>query len=253
MKLGQDWHIHTFRSNCASQENTVAGIVRQLDASGCALAGLCDHLDTPEQSERFVAVAAANRADLATLHPRCRVLVGTEATMLSPSRCALDATLARTLDYVIVACNHYHLDVVENPAAGTPERYAAHYLDMLLGAATLGFATIVSHPFYHGKLGSTQALATLGRYDEGKLSHVLCEAGNAGMAFEINPSHAAVAQEWFRALVQEARIQGVKFTLGSDAHRLSEVAYGGKSGAVSAVGVCRAIGLRPTDLKWPAH
>ncbi len=56
------------------------------------------------------------------------------------------------LDYVIVSCNHYHLKHVENPNPGTPQAYANHYLDMLYGAAELGYVDTIGHPFYHQKL-----------------------------------------------------------------------------------------------------
>lgn len=251
MKLTQDWHVHTHRSKCGKPENKVSAIVETLDRRGMELAGLSDHIDTPEQREWFVEVARANRVDVRNALSCCRILVGTEATMLSPSRCALDPQLAAELDFVLVACNHYHLHVVENPSNRTPESYAAHYLDMLEGAASLGFATSVPHPFLNLSCGMDLALETLRCYDEGRLTAVLREAAAANMAFEINPYHARHAVEWFRGLVREARLHGVKFTLGSDSHTLAPIGYTDDKQGLPPEAVCHAVGLRPDDLRWP--
>ena len=251
MELKQDWHIHTFRSKCGKSDNTVHAIVAALDHVGMRFAGISDHINARDERGWFEAVIESNRADLAALEPRCRMLVGTEATMLRPSLCALDADLAAELDFVIVACNHYHLDGVEKPAALTPQAYADHYLDMVLGAVELGFATTIAHPFLHSKLGLESGLETLQSYDEAKLSEVLRAAAKAEVAFEINPRQVQHAVEWRRELVSEGRRQGVKFTLGSDAHTLSDVGYRRVDGQTDPTIACKAIGLREDDLKWP--
>jgi len=252
MRLEQDWHIHTFRSLCGKPDSTVPAIVAKLDSRGIRLAGISDHIDIREQREWFTDVVRQNRADLAALNPRCKVLVGTEATMLDPQTCALEADLAAELDFVIVACNHYHLEQVENPLTETPQAYADHYLDMVLGATELGFATTVSHPFLHGKLPPEKAFETLQCYDEGRLRDVLRAAAKAGMAFEINPGYLVHAMDWLRELLQEARAQGTKFTLGSDAHTLSQLGYEPWNGKLDPATLVDELGLRESDLKWAA-
>lgn len=249
MKLDQDWHIHTHRSKCGKPDNTVAAIVQVLDASGIRCAGLSDHIDERTERDWFAGVAAGNRADLAGLQSRPKILVGTEATMLSPARCALDADLADELDFVIVACNHYHLDIVENPDAATPQAYADHYLDMVQGAIDLGFADIIAHPFLHNKLGLAAGLDALERYDETRLQAVLRAAADAATAFEINPRQVQHAIPWYRNLVLEARRCGARFTLGSDAHTLADLGYRPVGDAMAPEVVCEAIGLTQADLK----
>jgi len=170
--------------------------------------------------------------------------------MLSPSACALDADLATELDFVLVACNHYHLDVVENPRLETPESYAAHYLNMVCGAIELGFVDSITHPFIHDKLGPDAAMAVLKRYNAARLSEVFSRAAEAGVAFELNPYKVGRAVEWFRDLIQEGRRQGVRFTLGSDAHDIGMVGYPKVDGLVPE-DICNALGLEQGDLKWP--
>lgn len=251
MKLEQDWHVHTHRSLCGKPENTVSAITQTLDAHDMRLAGLSDHVDTPEQRGWFAQVVLDNRMDLEGLSPTCRIMIGTEASMLSPNRCALDAAMASELDFVMVACNHYHLDVVENPSQEDPAAYAAHHLEMLEGAASLGFVDTVAHPFLISKLGPETALEVLEHYDQTRLGDVLSAAAQADMAFEINPYACRHAIPWFRDLVAEARRRGAQFTLGSDSHTLGNIGFVPDGADLSPVEVCDAIGLAERDLKWP--
>jgi histidinol phosphatase-like PHP family hydrolase len=168
--------------------------------------------------------------------------------MLSPTACALDADLARELDFVLVACNHYHLDPVENPRHETPESYAAHYIDMALGAVELGFADSITHPFMHDKLGPDAAAEALRHYDERRLSQLIEQAAEARVAFELNPYKVHQAIDWFRDLIQEGRRHGVQFTLGSDAHDIGLVGYPNVDG-LEPSSVCQALGLTQADLK----
>lgn len=251
MELLQDWQIHTTRSKCAKPENTIAAICATLDARGMTMAGLSDHIDAPDDQARFAEIIRANRKDIADANPDCRVYVGAEASMLRPSQCALHADTAEQLDYVLVACNHYHLaGLVEAPASFKPESFASHFCDMVLGAADLGYADSVPHPFLNLKCGPELAFATLRCYTETRLAEVLARAAAADLAFEINPYHAGQAVEWFRDLVLEARRHGVKFTLGSDSHTLAFIGYPGAGNGIDPRTVCQEIGLRETDLKW---
>ena len=249
MKLEQDWHIHTFRSKCGKPDNTVPSIVAKLDEAGMRLAGLADHINLPGERDWFTRVVAENRADLDALEPQCKVLVGAEATMLSPFLCALDADLAPSLDFVLIACNHYHLEAVENPPRRTPRAYADHYLDMLEGAIGLGFADAIAHPFLHTKLDAATAADTLRCYNETRLSGILHAAAQAGVAFEINPRQVCQAVEWHRDLVIEARRHGARFTLGSDSHTLSGIGYGPMGSGHLPSALCDTIGLTNADLK----
>jgi histidinol phosphatase-like PHP family hydrolase len=250
MRLDQDWHIHTHRSKCGKPDNTVPAIAAKLDRCGVKFAGLADHIDTQEQRDWFMGVVAENRAEVGALDGSCRFLVGTEATMLAPGRCALDAALARELDFVLVACNHYHLDCVENPSTKTAEAYANHHLDMILGAASLGFVTSVSHPFTLLYGDGIDADEVLRSYSEERLTEVLRTAAEADMAFEISPYRAGNAHAWFRDLIQEARRHGTRFTLGSDAHTLDHVGYEPRDDRDPRA-ICESIGLTDDDLRPP--
>ncbi|MCL4215647.1 MAG: hypothetical protein KJ052_01360 [Candidatus Hydrogenedentes bacterium] len=250
MELRQDWHIHTTRSPCALAENTIPNILARLHEHGIVAGGLTDHVDAPRQQDRFAKVAREHRDTIRANNGACALLVGVEATMIDPATCAVGPQLARILDYVVVACNHYHLDIVERPADTTPAAYADHYLDMILGACALGYADVIAHPFLNMKCGAPFADATLACYDEAKLLQVLDAAARAGVAIELNPYSVRRAIEWFRDLVQEGRIKGCRFALGSDSHDLVRLGYLPYGDDLSPRETCHAIGLLEDDLAW---
>jgi len=254
--IQQDLHIHTFRSNCGKPSNTVQAIIETLEKRNILLAGLTDHIDTVEQQPRFQTIAAANRADVSASPSPCRVLVGAEATMLSPQECALSSEMARRLDFVIVSCNHYHLAVVEKPKNPTPANYASHHLAMIRGAAQLGFVTIIAHPFLNDYCDVQLAKQTMKKYKEKELVETLQQLAKARVALEINPYRVVNALGWFKDLVVEGRRHGVKFSLGSDSHMLVRVGCPPEpiedaKGNYTPQKVCDSIGLSPEDLIWP--
>lgn len=69
------------------------------------------------------------------------------------------------------------------------------------------------------------------------------------MAYEINPRHVDQALEWFRDLIQEARLHGTKFTLGTDAHAISSLGYPDQPGR-TCLDIINDLTLRNEDLKW---
>ena len=100
------------------------------------------------------------------------------------------------------------------------------------------------------KIFSHEALLKiLTLYNEARLIQVLKKAAQVNMAFEINPRHADSALEWFRDLIQEARLHGTKFTLGTDAHAISSLGYPDRPGR-TCLDILNNLNLTNEDLKW---
>jgi histidinol phosphatase-like PHP family hydrolase len=251
-RIRQDWHVHTHQRG-GKPDAIIKDIIATNEAYGLDLMGISEHIDRIDERPDFAEVAAGNHREAKAVQTKMTVMVGTESTMINPATCAVGDEIPAQLDYVMVSCNHYHLKHVENPKPGTPEAYADHYLDMLLGAASLGYVDTIGHPFFHTKLGKTLGMeglhAVIKAYNEERLTEVLKAAAKADMAFEINPRHADHALEWFRDLVQEARRHGTKFTLGTDAHQLSSLGYPGGNGR-TCVQILQDLTITDADLKW---
>ena len=250
--IRQDWHIHTYR-NGGKPDAIIADIIKKNENYGLELMGISEHIDRVDQRPEFKEIVKANHREASAVSTKMKVMIGTESTMINPGLCAVGDEIPALLDYVMVSCNHYHLKHVENPNPGTPQAYADHYLDMLMGAAELGYADTIGHPFFHNKLGRKLGQEGLHKilaaYNEERLIEVLKKAAEVNMAFEINPRYADQALEWFRDLLQEARRYGTKFTLGTDAHAIASLGYPDQPGR-TCLDILNDLTLTNADLKW---
>ena len=250
--IKQDWHMHTYRAG-GKPDAIVADMIRTNEEYGLDLMGISEHIDRPDQRAEFIEKIKANRSEASVVPTKMKVMIGTESSMINPNLCAVGNEIPALLDYVMVSCNHYHLKHVENPNSKTPQAYADHYLDMLVGASELGYVDTIGHPFFHhklkGKLGEETLVKILKSYNEERLVSVLKKSAEVNMAYEINPRHVDQALEWFRDLVQEARLHGTKFTLGTDAHAISSLGYPDQPGR-TCLDIINDLTLTNEDLKW---
>jgi len=251
-RIKQDWHMHTYRAG-GKPDAIVADIIKTNEEYGLELMGISEHIDRLDQRPDFIKKAEANRREASLVSTKMKVMIGTESSMINPNLCAVGSDIPGLLDYVLVSCNHYHLKHVESPNSKTPQAYADHYLDMLMGATDLGYVDTIGHPFLHsklqGKLGQEKLIKTLKSYNEERLISVLKKSAEVNMAYEINPRHVDQALEWFRDLIQEARLHGTKFTLGTDAHAISSLGYPDQPGR-TCLDIINDLTLRNEDLKW---
>lgn len=225
MTIDRDFHMHTDMSTCASREATMARMVDSARAAGAKYIGISDHFH--ELNRDFAEMATTNRRliEEATRRVDAELFLGCEAQMDTPTRCTINADLARRFDYVMCSCNHYHLRQVENPADKSPAGYARHYLQMVEGAIDTGFVDVIVHPFLHDKVNHVDHRAILDAYDPVELERVLRKAAGCGVAFELNPGLAIRASDCFRALFAQIRSYGGKISLGSDSHAPQELGY----------------------------
>ncbi|MBL7645362.1 MAG: PHP domain-containing protein [Candidatus Hydrogenedentes bacterium] len=252
--IRQDWHMHTWRAG-AKKDMIVKDMIAANAAHGLTLMGISEHIDREDEREEFKKKLTANREEAlaaASAAGAMKVMIGTESTMINPKLSAADAEIAAMLDYRLISCNHYHLKHVENPEP-TADAYANHYLDMLWGATELGYADTIGHPFYHQKLSKIfdhdGLMAILKAYNHERLSAVLKKAAEVNMAFELQPRHVDHALDWFRELLQEARLHGTKFTIGTDAHDIPSLGYPDNDSGRTCGMILADLGLRDEDLK----
>lgn len=250
--IKQDWHMHTYRAG-GKPDAIVADIIKTNEAYGLDLMGISEHIDRLDQRPEFIEKVTANRNEANAVSTNMKVMIGTESSMINPNLCAVGDDIPELLDYVLVSCNHYHLQHVENPKSKTAESYADHYLDMLTGATELGYVDTIGHPFYHQKLakklGRDTLLKVLKVYNEERLIQVLKKSAEVNMAYEINPRHADQALDWFKDLIVEARLHGTKFTLGTDAHAIASLGYPDQPNR-TCLDVFNDLNLTKNDLKW---
>ncbi|MFA5865886.1 MAG: PHP domain-containing protein [Phycisphaerae bacterium] len=236
-------HIHTLQSRCAQREMTVNNIIMKAQAAGLEVIGLSDHLH--EKNRDFNEMILTTRRCLTQIETSITVLVGCEAQMVSPEKVTIDQSVAVQLDYVSISADHYHVPEVENPRKKTPPAYADHYLKMLEGALDTGFCSMISHPFVFSKVEEMDVRQALAAYDKKALTSILKKAADRNVAFEFNPKHAATFPGFYTELVSTFHDLGVKFTIGTDAHSLSDIGY------VISDDLIKALGINEDDFTVP--
>jgi len=250
--IRQNMHVHTWLSLCAKEGATLPRIARAAEAAGLETIGIADHMDLPEwQRERLL---VRNHWVLADVETPVQILIGTEVSALGPGVIPLSEETAQALDFVAIACDHYHLEAVENPRDRSPRGYAAHYLRVVDGALDFAAVDIISHPWGLQKLRADAAFRreAMAAYDRAEIRRLLAKAAQREIAFEIKPPLATAYPEFFAEIVELGRAAGVRFALGSDAHRPEEVGYGGPEKMAEAARALDRIGLRDDDLFDPA-
>ncbi|MFC1672046.1 PHP domain-containing protein, partial [Planctomycetota bacterium] len=98
-----DYHIHSNLSICARDSMTVDAIVRQAEKRKFESIAITDHVDVPEERARCETIAE----ELRKLRPAIQVLVGCEIEAFSTDL-PMDEAFASTLDFVLIAPNHFH-------------------------------------------------------------------------------------------------------------------------------------------------
>ena len=230
--------IHSTLSRCASDEMTMERIISEAEKAGLETIGISDHIDNFDPSREQKLLENFSIRD--KLCPNINVQIGCEVSQIDKYTIAIDVATAKKLDFVLVASNHYHLSHVENPIDRNPSAYAQHHLKMIEGAIDWGHTTIIPHPFLLAKVRGIDHSAVLASYDKHQLSYVLSKAAKGEVAFELNPRHLGSHPAFFKALVTLGQKVGVKFALGTDAHKPNEIKYNQTDlKTLNQIGVCQ--------------
>ena len=223
--LLNDFHIHTYLSECCSEKEIMvpSNIIDKAQRTGYHSIGFSDHY----WENGFECIRKLRR-DLEELHPGIKVLVGCEADLLDEG----EMTITREeieeleLDYVILATNHFHLDIVRKPDNLSPKSAAAHWLKFLRYGIMSGIADIIPHPILnlHNALGDMNRVVDSVKDEE--IMEVLEMAAAREIAMDINPRlfenplWKPEIQVRFYSLCKKA---GVKIAPASDAHAIAEI------------------------------
>ncbi len=232
MKLTHDLHLHTYLSTCckAKDRQTPGAILELAESMGVETIGFADHIwvnpDIPPpewyrpQDQNQI---SRLRADLASISSPVRVLVGCEADMIAPGQVGLTPEFARELDFVLLACSHFHFKFAERPASPAPRDIAALATRFFRAAVTSGIATVIAHPFL--LLGYMDRFdAVLSAISDDEFFDLFSLAAGAGVGIEVNasflpsPRVAAFSIETPIRFLSIAKKAGCKFTFGTDAH-----------------------------------
>ncbi len=218
-----DFHVHTRYSACARAEMRLKEIVEVCEQIGIKYLGITDHVDlgTDKQILQYV------KEEIRAIHTSVQVYLGCEVEIVEIGKHALgsDGSSTRSeygLDFVAAAANHFHSSEVAQPKDRSLRGIARHFLEMFSYASTLEFVDVIAHPLV--VYPHTFDPACLTFLEDSELMEAISLAKENHIAMEISPrvlmSYQIDFSIRFYRLCKKA---GLKFSIGSDAHSLSNV------------------------------
>lgn len=233
MRLDHDLHVHTYLSDCCQEKErqTPAAILALAEEMGLRTIGFADHMwlnpnlpPTGWYAGLNESLISKLRNDLAAVETKVRVLVGCEAETVAPGKYGISEEFAQELDFVLLACDHFHLKgIVAQPESSAPHDVARHMLELFCAAVSTSPATAIAHPF--SACGYQEIFdQVIDSIPDDEFLDAFGIAQERGIAIEINrcfiPRYAGFdfSIETPIRFLSLAKQAGCKFTLGTDAH-----------------------------------
>lgn len=239
-----DYHCHTYHSPCGQPEMIPEVVMKTAEERGIETLGFTDHFYRHLLHENGF---AALRGEVAGKNGGLKLFIGCEADVVSPTEIAITEEEAARFDYVLCSVHYQNRQICEQAPSAEPEEVAKHFLAMFRRAAETPYIDIIPHPFFLPP--NTYDAATHSFLTDGDLLEVLEQAKENGIAVEISPRALTPGQtEFYLRFYRLAKRVGLKFSIGTDAHRLVNVAITG-----TLEPVIRAVELRVEDLWCPAR
>ncbi len=213
-----DLHTHTYHSPCGHEEMVVSEILRVAEQEGIEVLAITDHF----RSWNDVSMIDQVRSDVAKAAPAMKVLVACEADIVCVGEHSVTPKLREHTDFIMVAANHFAEPTVCQPPARDRKSVAEHIIRMFNYAVSLDFVDIIAHPIY--VMPGTFDPLSLAEIAEADFAPAIEMAAKNNIAMEISrraliPEQTPYLLPFYR-MCKEA---GLKFSVGSDAHRLMDV------------------------------
>ena len=259
LKIDHDFHVHTALSRCCSDERQLpVNIIPAVKKLGIARLGFTDHLwANPEytphefylpQTEKQIELL---REKLQGVNPDgVKIYIGCEAEMIAPGKFGILPALAESLDFVVLATDHFHFKgFVEQPPTDSDRDVAAHMLKFFRAGAQCKLATILAHPcFPLGYIERYDAIIATIPDNEFLDSFHVAAASDVALEITVSFLRNPVKNRFFSLetpvrVISLAKQAGCKFVFGSDSHtierlgRIHELEY-----------FIRTVGLTESDI-----
>ena len=247
MNLDIDLHTHTHHSPCGQAEMLPAEIVRTAARKGITRLAITDHFYEFTDRGIFDDIRESVETVRRSIPNVPEVFFGCEAEVMAPGRTAGSQELADGLDFVMAGTTHFQNTGVTDLPPGDDESHAFHFLRVFEYAVGLPWVDVIAHPFF--VVPSVCSVEILDHLRDSDLLPAIEKAKENDVAMEISrralwPGQTPFSLNFYKLCKQV----GLKFTIGSDAHRLEDV---------GSVRVLRPflseLGLSDADLWLPDH
>ncbi|MBI2844584.1 MAG: PHP domain-containing protein [Armatimonadetes bacterium] len=236
-----DVHVHTRLSPCGLEEMTPEAVLQAAADHGIEYLGISDHMHPFTD----ISILDRNRREFGSSFGTMDIYIGCEGEVLSVGRTSISEEVIEKCDYIILAANHFTESYISQPLGSGREEVARHFLDMLMYAVSLEFVDVIAHPLF--VMPDTYDPLSPALLTTNDLKPVVDLAAKNRIAIEI--SRRALAPEQRPCMLGFYRLcrdAGLKFSIGSDAHRLNDV------GRIYLVGpLITELGLTDDDIWLP--
>lgn len=247
MNLDIDLHTHTYHSPCGQAEMLPAEIVRIAAKKGITSLAITDHFYEFTDRGIFDKIRESVTAVRRHLKNPPEVYFGCEAEVMAPGRTAGSQQLADSLDFVMAGTTHFQNTGITDLPPGDDEFRAFHYLRNFEYAVSLPWVNVIAHPFF--VVPSVCSVEILDHLRDSDLLPAIEQARENDVAMEISRRAIWPGQEGFSLRFYTlCKRAGLKFTIGSDAHRLEDV------GNVHVLEpFLDELGITEADIRLPCH
>ena len=228
MKITTDNHVHTVSSLCASREAIPADYLKICKANGINVIGFTDHMwDSaipgasdwykPQNMERISLIRDMIPDDIDGI----KIMFGCETEYVGNGKIAITKESAKTLDYVLVPPNHFHMKDLVIPSSVTDNaEYKKYLIDrfMEICAIDLGVQMGIAHPFM--PLGIPETDVVLASITDDEYIKCFNYAKENGKSIELQTQLAVLDNPEFNRMIKIAYDCGSLFHVGSDSHNM---------------------------------
>jgi putative hydrolase len=162
------------------------------------------------------------REKISSIAAPMKVYIGCEADIMSVGRGLVTSELIKKTDFIMVAANHFVDPAISQPASRDNKDVARHFLEMFTYAVSLENVDVIAHPLF--VMPNSYDLLAPSLLTEKELAPAIDLAVKNNIAMEI--SRRALSKKQMPFLLSFYRLckeAGLKFSIGSDAHKLSDV------------------------------
>ncbi|CAA7618734.1 hypothetical protein MTBLM5_280009 [Magnetospirillum sp. LM-5] len=235
MTFAADYHVHLRRSPCTANEMTVPAVLEAAFRCGLREVGVVNHLHPDTDLDIF----RQARAEVGSYDgPRPpKVLIGAEIDLLDQDgNCSWRDGIDGLVDFVTLAPGHQQLEWVTGDFSQSPEEFLENDTRSIIQALRRHRYHVLVHPFIYvafPKL-ARHYVETLrpGSLPSALIDELAATLVASDTAFEyhcrdivVRPERLGGAPfvESYMSLVEALRRKGVRFVVGSDAHRLDQI------------------------------
>lgn len=229
--LTANYHIHTRYSPCADRGMTFDAVLDAAEEAGLTHIGISDHCYSFDLNSLRIKSLREELAQAAG-ERSIQACLGVEAYLLNHRYASIRANVAGLFEYVLMAPNHYHIRVVNQPISWEPRLLADHELYMFESAANNPATDVVAHPFRLSPRRfqmEQDRLAQLSHdmmeaLDQKRLAETLDRMREREVAVELNAKALETAGGSLDGFYRLCLERGTMIAFGTDAHSLNEIA-----------------------------